>query len=137
MVSQISPSKPFPFHHHFSQPPPFLKRGTIYVVKLTPCMVVSYYIGFWGLGYAYKHHIMMKIQMYAINFIFPYVGYLGLGAAMPWIDWIASRFIFSVCFFMGGTICLCIEKVIYCVWTCIFSKKSPHNSPLSPVKKDI
>jgi len=47
-------------------------------------------VGYAALGYAYELGLMAEIDKIAIPIIKSYVGYMGLGAAMPVFQWYAA-----------------------------------------------
>lgn len=91
--------------------------------RWTPRIVCAYYVGVYGLGYAYKEGIMFKIQFKAMQFFFPRVGYAGLGVIMPQIDWYASKGIFTICFLSGGLIYDICERIVLITVRYFFPEK--------------
>ena len=89
----------------------------------TPRCCVAYYTGLHGLGYAYKNGIMCRIQFKAIEILYPRIGYAGLGAAMPRIDWYAACAVQSLCFIIGGILYDIVERVILFLFDLLFLQR--------------
>lgn len=60
------------------------------VVYWTPRVIVYTAVGYYSLGYAYHYGIMAIIDKYAIKILVAHVGYIGLGATMPIVQWYAA-----------------------------------------------
>lgn len=61
-----------------------------FTVKWTPRLVVGGLAGFYSLGVAYDVGIMAAIDRVAIKILKHHVGYMGLGAMMPTVQWYAA-----------------------------------------------
>ncbi len=61
-----------------------------FAFRWTPRIVVSTVAGYYSLGVAYERGVMALIDRVAIQILLPRVGYLGLGAVMPTVQWYAA-----------------------------------------------
>lgn len=56
----------------------------------TPQLIVGGFVGYYSLGFAYEKGVMAGIDQIAIKILKPKVGYVGLGAVMPTVQWYAA-----------------------------------------------
>ena len=85
--------------------------------------------GYYGLGALYDLEIMDSVTIVVRKIarsVLKYwrVGYAGMGAAMPWIDWYTAVGVRLFCAFIAGTICLIIQKIFICSLS-LFHKHKP------------
>lgn len=62
-------------------------RMTSVALEWTPRVVVGVVGGYYGLGAAYAYGVMAAIDRIAIAILLPKVGWVGIGALMPLIQW--------------------------------------------------
>jgi hypothetical protein len=61
-----------------------------FVLKWGPRTIVVCFVGYYSLGLAYYWGVMALIDKVAISLLLPSVGYAGLGAIMPIVQWYAA-----------------------------------------------
>ncbi len=77
--------------HATNTPSPASPNGMKdFLVKWTPRLLVATLTGYYSLGIAYEYGIMASIDKVAIRVLKNWVGYAGLGAAMPTFQWYAA-----------------------------------------------
>src|SRR6202030_3659505 len=74
-----------------SPPPPSSSKKVFYfALKWTPRTIIAGFAGYYSLGVAYERGIMAAIDRIAIRILYHFVGYAGIGALMPTIQWYAA-----------------------------------------------
>jgi hypothetical protein len=71
-------------------PEAFQDQAVQFLLTWTPRLLVVAFAGYYGLGFAYEMGIMAEIDKIAIPIIKSWVGYAGLGAAMPTFQWYSA-----------------------------------------------
>jgi hypothetical protein len=61
-----------------------------FLLKWTPRAIAVFVGGYYGLGIAYEFGLMAVIDRYAIQLLKHFVGYAGVGALMPTVQWHAA-----------------------------------------------
>lgn len=61
-----------------------------FVIKWTPRVIAVAIGGYYGLGIAYELGLMALIDRVAIQIIKHFLGYAGVGALMPTVQWYAA-----------------------------------------------
>ena len=56
-------------------------------LKLAPRIIIGGLAAYYSLGLAYNMGLMAVIDKFAIKILLPNVGYIGLGAVMPTVQW--------------------------------------------------
>lgn len=94
-------------------------------LKWTPRIIVASAAGYFSLGVAYKIGAMAHIDRIVIRILFPQVGYMGLGALMPTVQWYSA---WSVRFVVGTAAALIYdlcERITLFVYRYFVPKENP------------
>lgn len=87
-----------------------------FATKWTPRVIAASLGGYYGLGIAYATGLMALIDRVAISTIQHFLGYAGIGALMPTVQWYsawAARFVIG---FTVGLIYDVLERALkYCI----------------------
>jgi hypothetical protein len=103
------------------------------LIRWPPRMVVMGLAGFYSLGIAYESGWMASIDRIAIGILRPRVGYAGLGATMPLVQWYAAWTVRILATITAGTVFYLIEKIIGFFLSLYFSSKQlshPNNDKI-------
>ncbi len=103
-----------------------------FAIKWTPRVIVTVAIGccgYYSLGWAYQVGLMARIDQIAIRILLPQVGYIGLGAMMPTVQWysawsVRAVVVVSITFIYGQC-----EKVSIAAYRYFQSKNAPIAAP--------
>jgi len=112
-----SPQKQF----SFSSPEDFKK----FVMKWTPRVLVAGFVGYYSLGIAYDLGVMAAIDKVAIRILKNWVGYAGVGAAMPTVQWYTAWAVRVTSAGAAGILYDLGEKVVLAFMKKIKTKKEP------------
>lgn len=102
-----------------------------FVFRWTPRIVVGTAVGYYSLGAAYAFGVMAKIDAFAIPIIVGFVGYMGLGAAMPLFQWYSAWGVRIVAFSLAALIYDQSERIVLLAYRWI---KGRSNEPKSTIQ---
>jgi hypothetical protein len=68
--------------------------------------------GYYGLGVAYEYGVMAAIDKVAMSILKDQVGYVGMGALMPTVQWYSALAVRTVCAITAGLIYDMIAKIV-------------------------
>ena len=71
-------------------PPPVSEQVSDFFIKWTPRAIAVAVGGYYGLGIAYELGLMALIDKIAIQIIGHFLGYAGIGALMPTVQWYSA-----------------------------------------------
>jgi hypothetical protein len=100
------------------------EQVTTFVVKWAPRAIAVAIGGYYGLGIAYEMGLMALVDQVAIQVIKHFMGYAGIGALMPTVQWYSAwgaRIVFGV---VSGVLYDLIEKGVKTCWD-RFSESRP------------
>jgi hypothetical protein len=100
------------------------EKVTTFVITWAPRAIAVAVGGYYGLGIAYDLGLMALIDQVAIEAIKHVLGYAGIGALMPTVQWYsawAARILFGI---LAGVLYDLTEKVVKACWE-RFSENRP------------
>lgn len=87
------------------------------ILKWTPRTIIGGFAGYYSLGMAYDYGIMSAIDRLAIRILRHSVGYAGIGALMPTIQWYAAWGVRMTAALVATIIYDLIERIIRYVFS--------------------
>lgn len=87
------------------------KNGLSFTVRWGARTIFCCFVGYYSLGFAYYKGWMALIDQKAIEILLPSVGYAGLGAVMPNVQWYAARGVQILAAFAAGLVWEIIARV--------------------------
>ncbi|WP_068470987.1 hypothetical protein [Candidatus Protochlamydia phocaeensis] len=83
-----------------------------FILHWTPRAVVAGVAGLYSLGFAYDIGLMAAIDRIAIRILRYFVGYIGVGAAMPTVQWYSAWAVRLSAALLAGIIYDLCERII-------------------------
>lgn len=99
---------------------PTVRTGGKFVIKWTPRIIAVSVGGYYALGIAYETGLMAEIDKVAIVIIKHHVGYIGLGALMPTVQWYAAWTVRCSFGLIAGLLYDLTEKICLCLYSSFF-----------------
>lgn len=96
----------------FTSPSINFDNCAYFTLKWTPRLLVAGLAGFYSLGVAYDLGLMAAIDQLAIRILKHQVGYVGLGAAMPTVQWYAAWGVRMTAAIGAGLLYDFIERIV-------------------------
>jgi|GEM_PF-6142905 len=106
-------------------------------IKWTLRGVFALIAAYYALGIAYSVGLMAYLDSLAISILPHYVGYAGMGAAMPWFQWYSAWAVRGL-FAIGGALLYdCIAKFATITNNCVKKAAPKFNRPKMPQAEPI
>ena len=102
-----------------STPSSDTEKVMTFVVKWTPRAIAIAVGGYYGLGIAYEMGLMALIDQVAIRVIKHFVGYAGIGALMPTVQWYSAWAARIAIGLVTGLLYDLTERTVKACWTMI------------------
>lgn len=100
-----------------------------FILKWTPRAIVAGFTGYYSLGIAYDIGLMAAIDRIAIRILRYLLGYVGIGALMPTIQWYAAWGVRMVTALGAGLTYDFIERILRSAFSAL---NLPRSHPQTP-----